>query len=118
MQQQIDQLLTDIVADFRKWTKQCSKTGELSDRDIQRIADFSSELGYTKGSKYIKITNRNGGSVWGFVVASDNDKKFNKGDILKPAGFNAPARNAPRGNILDGGYNVKWTGPLYLTGRA
>ena len=118
MQKQIDTLLNDIVADFIKWTKQCSKTDVLSDRDLQRVMDFDSELGYTVGSKYIKITNRNGGSVWGFVVATDKDKKFNKGDILKPAGFNAPARNAPRGNILDGGYTVAWTGPRYLTGRA
>lgn len=114
MQQQIETLLENIVADFRNWNKKCSKTGELTDRDLQRIAEYSSELGYTKGSKYIKITNNNGGSVWGFVVATDNDKKFRKGDILKPAGYNAPARNAPRGNILDGGYTVKWTGPLYL----
>lgn len=114
MQQQIDQLLTDIVQDYTDWTKKCSKTGELTERDFQRIVEFNSEIGYTKGSKYIKITNRNGGSVWGFVVATDKDKKFRKGDILKPAGYNTPARNAPRGNILDGGYTVKWTGPLYL----
>ena len=57
---------------------------------------------------------RNGGSVWGFIVNTDNDKKFRKGDILKAAGYNAPARNAARGNILDGGYCIQWTGPLYL----
>ena len=114
MQKQIDQLLTDIVADYSDWTKKCSKTNELTGRDADRVAEFESELGYTKGSKYIKITNCNGGSVWGFVVATDKDKKFNKGDILKPAGYNSPARNKPRGNILDGGYTVKWTGPLYL----
>ena len=42
------------------------------------------------------------------------DKKFKKGDVLKAAGFHAPARNAPRGNVLDGGFNINWTGPLYL----
>ena len=35
-------------------------------------------------------------------------------DLLKPAGWNAPARNKPRGNVLEGGFPVNWTGPLYL----
>jgi hypothetical protein len=49
----------------------------------------------------------------GFVVNTDNDKKFKKGDILKAAGYAAPARNFPRGNILEGGYTVRWTGAMY-----
>ena len=68
------------------------------------------------GSKYIKLITKSGmqNSVWGFVVATDNDKLFKKGDLLKPAGWNAPARNKPRGNVLEGGFPVNWTGPLYL----
>jgi hypothetical protein len=34
--------------------------------------------------------------------------------LLKAAGYNAPARNRARGNIVEGGYTVQWTGPLYL----
>jgi len=64
------------------------------------------------GSKYIKILSNR--SATAFIVGTDNDKKFKKGDILKPAGYAAPARNAARGNVLDGGYNINWTGPLYL----
>ena len=64
------------------------------------------------GQKYIKIIREN--SVWGFIVNTDNDKVFKKGDILKAAGWNAPARNAARGNILDDDYYINWTGPLYL----
>ena len=66
------------------------------------------------GQKYIKILTRKGGSVWGFIVNTDNDKKFKKGDLLKAAGYNAPARNGARGNVLDGGFDIQWTGPLYL----
>ena len=69
-----------------------------------------------KGKKYIKICTRDGGSSWGFVVNTDDDKKFKKGDLLKCAGFNAPARNAARGNVLDGGFSINWMGPLYLVG--
>jgi len=65
-----------------------------------------------EGQKYIKIVNRN--SAWGFIVNTEDDKKFQKGDVLKCAGYNAPARNKARGNVLSGGFNIQWTGPLYL----
>ncbi len=75
-------------------------------------ADFIDGFDIRYGKKYIKIVCNN--SVTAFVVGVDNDKKFKKGDILMAAGWNAPARNAARGNILDGGYAINWTGPLYL----
>lgn len=112
MQQQIEKLIEDIVNDYDVWQ---SRRNEQKTPVQQRMfEEFKNEIGYSIGSKYIKITNRNGGSVWGFIVNTDSDKKFRKGDILKAAGFNAPARNAARGNILDGGYCIQWTGPLYL----
>ena len=77
------------------------------------LAEFIADLTITYGKKYIKITEK-GRGVKAFVVGVDNDKKFKKGDILKPAGWAAPARNKARGNILDGGYAINWTGPLYL----
>ncbi len=53
--------------------------------------------------------------VWGFIVKTDTDKKFRKGDILKAASWAAPARNKARGNILEGDFSwVRWTGPEYL----
>ena len=81
--------------------------------------DFRNDFIVKVGQKYIKIGRKsdyNGkmGQVWCFVVNTDDDAKFKRGDILKAAGFNAPARNAPRGNVLDGGFNIQWTGPLYL----
>ena len=74
---------------------------------------YENNFTITYGKKYIKITEK-GGGVKAFVVGVDNDKVFKKGDILKPAGYNAPARNAARGNILEGNYAINWTGPLYL----
>ena len=74
--------------------------------------DYKNGLAYKFGRKYIKMIDRN--SVVAFVVNTDNDKKFKKGDILKAASYNAPARNKARGNIFDGNYPVNWTGPLYL----
>tara|TARA_B100001105_G_scaffold139679_1_gene111848 strand:- start:579 stop:926 length:348 start_codon:yes stop_codon:yes gene_type:complete len=77
-------------------------------------AEFVDEWVITPGSKYIKILRDNGGSAWGFVVKTDTDKKFKKGDILKCAGYSAPARNKARGNVLEGNYPINWTGPVYL----
>ena len=37
-----------------------------------------------------------------------------KEDYLKWTKGCAYARNAARGNIVDGGYTINWTGPLYL----
>ena len=81
--------------------------------------DFRDKFIVKVGKKYIKIGiqsdyNNKMGQVWAFVVNTDDDKLFKRGDVLKAAGFNAPARNAPRGNVLDGGFNINWTGPLYL----
>ena len=116
MQQQIEKLIQDIVTDYRNWQQRSVNyrgKEDFSDVQNEMYAEFKNGIGFSEGKKYIKITNKNGGSVWGFVVKED-DAKFRKGDILKAAGFNAPARNAARGNIFDGGYMIQWTGPLYL----
>jgi len=81
--------------------------------------EFREKFMVNVGQKYIKIGrksdhNNKMGSVWGFVVNTDDDAKFKRGDLLMAAGFSKPARNAPRGNVLDGGFNIRWTGPLYL----
>jgi hypothetical protein len=86
--------------------------GTLTEFQCERIEDFIKKVTVTEGKKYIKILCDR--SVWGFVVNVDDDKKFKRGDILKPAGFSAPARNKPRGNVIAGGYRVQWTGPNYL----
>ena len=113
MQQQIETLIQDIVNDYDVWQNRCAKGEPKSSVQNDMFDRFKSRIDFKEGKKYIKIFTE-GGSVWGFVVNTDKDNKFRKGDILKAAGWNAPARNQARGNILDGGYKIQWTGPPYL----
>jgi len=64
------------------------------------------------GKKYIKVISD--GGVNSFVVNTDTDPKFKLGDVLMAASWNSPARNSARGNVLEGGFPIQWTGPLYL----
>ena len=111
MQEQIDTLLEKIKTDYVNWSTSHGKKPVSS--YTQSVLDNWNETVKVKyGQKYVKIIRDN--SVWGFIVNTDNDKVFKKGDILKAAGWNAPARNAARGNIFDDDYYINWTGPLYL----
>ena len=101
MQAQLNALVQVIVADYNR---------TCANDDMQR--HFADSITIKPGRKYIKIVAES--SVWGFIVNTDSDSRFRRGDILKAASWAAPARNSARGNILDGGYTVRWTGPNYL----
>ena len=105
MQLFINQLITDIKADYARWSKNMTSYRQ------EMIDEFNARVRVTEGKKYYKVIQ--GTSVWGFIVKEDGGK-FRKGDILKAAGWNAPATNSARGNIIDGGYSIQWTGPMYL----
>jgi hypothetical protein len=105
MQLFINQLLDAIKADYSRWST------NLTSHRQEMIDEFSARVRVTEGKKYYKVIQ--GTSVWGFIVKEDGGK-FRKGDILKAAGWNAPATNSARGNIIDGGYSIQWTGPMYL----
>ena len=111
MDTQIATLVDTIKEDYASQTSRRG-THTLTDVNIRMIEEFDNRIEIRPGRKYIKIVSN--GSVWGFIVATDNDNKFRKGDILKAAGYNAPARNHARGNILDGNYSIHWTGPHYM----
>ena len=102
----IQNMIAAATHDYKGWMK--------PDTEVRAKMNKEFEEGWVikRGPKYTKILNKN--SCWGFVVNTDNDKKFKKGDLLKAAGYNAPARNAARGNVLEGGFTIRWTGPLYL----
>lgn len=106
----VDFLVEAIKEDYLTYT--LHGKAEPSPVNVKMIAEFNESFSLVRGSKYIKIVKN--GSVWGFIVATEKDKQFRKGDILKAAGWAAPARNKARGNVLDGGYSIAWTGPHYL----
>ena len=108
-----DELLEAIKGDYKSWSDLSNKyDGDTESRRAIRddmITEFNNNLHYFSGTKYIKIVAKN--TVWGFVVACTNDKKFQFGDLLKPAGWKAPARNFSRGNVfgLDA-KRIRWSG--------
>ena len=113
----VEVLVEAIKTDYRGYMDTCaggwSGKGEMNETQTKMVDEFENSFEVSEGAKYIKIKRKSGG-VWGFVVKQDDDK-FCAGDILKPASYNAPARNAARGNVLTG-YTVTWTGPNYIKG--
>tara|TARA_Y100001973_G_scaffold43647_1_gene64993 strand:- start:505 stop:885 length:381 start_codon:yes stop_codon:yes gene_type:complete len=76
----------------------------------------SLDLELRPGRKFIKVVE--GNRVWGFVAKVDGVHKgvpMLKGDILKAAGWSAPAKHS-RGSIFDKEMHksFSWTGPNYL----
>ena len=112
MNEAVKTLIEEIKKDYVRWTYQCAK-GELSETNKKMIANFEEGVRFEEGRKYIKVLTDT--SVWGFIVAVEDDKKFNKGDILMPASYNSPARNKARGNVFDlENYATRWVGANYL----
>ena len=113
-------LLSHMKEDYHKWSMMGRTVHQNTDDFIREIeireemeADYGDGLGYELHTKYIKVTSSKHGScsVCAFVVATENDKKFRFGDILKPAGWRGPTRNFARGNILENDFRgVRWTG--------
>ena len=84
---------------------------ELTGYSLEQTNKWDSNTRIFNGKKYIKVVQENG--VFCFIVKEDF-KHFKKGDVLKAAGYNAPALNSARGNVLTVNYAIQWTGPLYM----
>ena len=84
---------------------------ELTGYSKEQVDNWDNKTRVSEGKKYIKIVQGTG--VFAFVMKEDSGR-FKKGDILKAAGYNKPALNSARGNVLTGNYAIQWTGPLYL----
>ena len=121
MRNEIEKVLETMREDYKRWSMM-TRTVHQNVEEFNRAIDirekmteeYCNGLEVTEGSRYWKIisNDRGGGrSVKGFI-AKAGDKKFREGDMLKPAGWAAPARNFARGNVLDGTgvANARWTG--------
>ena len=112
---EFEKLFAQIQKDYAEFEMHSNRKANIKS-DMQK--EFNSGLDVSFGKNYAKIITRSKTqpSVWGFVVIKDT-KGFTRGDILKAAGWNAPALNKPRGNIRKDTLDltwVKWTGPAYL----
>ncbi len=115
MENEIKELMEAIKSDYIKWKARTYRSmGRAFDPDADdQVKEFCEKISYSVGKSYIKIIQK--GSVWGFIVNSDSDKMFKRGDILKPASWAAPARNRARGNVIEKDFSwVQWTGPAYI----
>ena len=121
MREAIEKVLEAMREDYKRWSMQGRTVHQNVDKfcrdmDIREkmTEEYCNGLEVTEGRRYWKIISTNNGghsrSVCGFIVKA-GDKKFREGDMLKPAGWAAPARNFARGNVLDGDlHGARWTG--------
>ena len=105
----IKNMMAGAKKDYERWSTVGGK--ELTGYCKEQVDSWDSKTKISQGKKYIKVVQENG--VFCFIVKEDFIH-FKKGDILKAAGYNAPALNSARGNVLTGNYPIQWTGPLYL----
>ena len=109
----LDEGINNLMAGAKQDYVRMSTMGdkELTGWSKEQVDNWDMKTKVTQGKKYIKVVQDTG--VFCFI-AKEDFKHFKKGDILKAAGYNAPALNSPRGNVLTGNYPIQWTGPLYL----
>ena len=111
----IKNLIEGSKLDYAKWTEKGRAEG--SSYYNESLENFEKKCSVQPGQNYIKVIREN--AVHAFVIKKLTDKTkamgFKVGDILKPAGWRAPALNKARGNVLEGNFYINWTGPLYLS---
>ena len=105
----IKNLMSGAKSDYVRMSTMGGK--ELTGYSKEQVDNWDKKTRVMPGKKYIKIVQDTG--VFCFI-AKEDFKHFKKGDILKAAGYNAPALNSARGNVLTGNYPIQWTGPLYM----
>tara|TARA_Y100001938_G_C8059720_1_gene416479 strand:+ start:862 stop:1248 length:387 start_codon:yes stop_codon:yes gene_type:complete len=106
----VDNMMAGAKEDYIRMSTSNGKK-ELSGYSKEQVDSWDDKTRVKAGQKYIKIVHDTG--VFAFVNIHDNGR-FKKGDIFKAAGYNKPALNSARGNVLEGNYYIQWTGPLYM----
>lgn len=121
-----NQLLTDMSNNLKHFYMRSEYSGDNPEAYANERMD-GIIYHYEDGRNYIKLLKSEEdqydgslrSSVVGFIVkkspkAIDNktNEKFKIGDMLMAAGYNKPATNFARGNVLDGykQSSVRWTG--------
>lgn len=110
----VSEMLGEELQDFDRALKSFIEDSQQKiDREEAKYQHVQrTRLETTEGKKFIRIVavnqSHNGKSAWAFVNKEN-------GDILKPAGWNTPAKHA-RGNIYqpDSWKSVSQYGPAYL----
>ena len=112
LQEGMENMMSGAKADYEEFFTARGKKKIVPDSyDDTQLKEYDSKTKVFIGKKFIKVVQDR--TVFAFIVKEDTDK-FKKGDILKPAGYNAPAQNGARGNVLTGDYYIQWTGPCYM----
>ena len=115
LEEGVQNLIEGSKLDYAKWTEKGRAEG--SSYYDETLTNFEKNCSVREGQNYIKVIREN--AVHAFVIkkltAKTEAKGFKVGDILKPAGWQAPALNKARGNVLEGNFLINWTGPLYLS---
>ena len=111
IQEGITYLMAGAKQDYLRMSTRDGDINKLSGYAKEQYENWDNKTKVSEGKKYIKIVQDTG--VFCFI-AKEDFKHFKKGDVLKAAGYNKPALNSPRGNVLTGNYPIQWTGPLYL----
>ena len=108
---EVNEGLTNLLTHMKGRTVHQNTEDFIRETEIREDMEkrYADGLGYEVNTKYIKVFS--GDSVACFVVATETDKKFRFGDILKPASWRGPTKNFARGNILENDFRgVRWTG--------
>ena len=108
----MNEYLDYLRAEYLRWSK--IRTDGIGNETRERMAQqYADGLTVVYGSKYAKVIMRSGTqgqSVHSFVCMCDMGK-FTKGDILKAAGWAAPAKNFERGNVIARRFGaISWPG--------
>ena len=112
LQEGMENMMSGAKADYERFhTSNGRKEIVPGSYGDTQLKEYDSKTRVDIGRKFIKVVQEN--SVFAFIVKEDNGK-FKKGDVLKAAGYRAPAKNSARGNVLSGNYYINWTGPLYM----
>jgi hypothetical protein len=110
---------TEFKAAFDKFAAVCSADYDRFTHDFSHKEEYTLDLDQG-GAKFIRVVKNRGrhGSVHCFIVKEDHTTSkglvLKHGDILKAAGYKAPALNFVRGNIYNDNYGTaaRWTGAM------